>query len=67
MGDRDQEHLQEKEMQKGKINVWEGLQIAKKRREVKGKGENERYTDLNVEFQKTTRRDKKAFFNDQCK
>ena len=38
-----------------------------KRREAKGKGEKERYTYLNAEFQKTTRRDKKAFLSDQCK
>ena len=45
----------------------EALQIAVKRREVKGKRENERYTHLNAEFQRTARRDKKAFFSDQCK
>ena len=38
-----------------------------KRREEKGKGEKERYTDLNAEFQRIARRDKKAFFSDQCK
>ena len=43
------------------------LQIAEKRREVKGKGEKERYTDLNAEFQRTARRDKKDFFSEQCK
>ena len=43
------------------------LQIAEKRREVKGKGEKERYTRLNVEFQRIARRDKKAFLSDQCK
>ena len=43
------------------------LQIAEKRREVKGKGEKERYTHLNAEFQRIKRRDKKAFFNEQCK
>ena len=43
------------------------LQIAKKRREVKGKGEKERYTHLNAEFQRITRRYKKAFLRDQCK
>ena len=43
------------------------LQIAKKRREAKGKGEKERYTHLNAEFQTTARRDKKAFLRDQCK
>ena len=45
----------------------EALQIAEKRREVKSKGENERYTHLNAEFQKIARRDKKAFLSDQCK
>ena len=45
----------------------EALQIAMKRREVKGKGEKERYTHLNAEFQRTARRDKKAFLSDQCK
>ena len=45
----------------------EALQIAKKRREAKGKGEKERYTHLNAEFQRITRRDNKAFLNDQCK
>ena len=45
----------------------EALQIAEKRREVKGKGEKERYTHLNAEFQSIARRDKKAFLSDQCK
>ena len=45
----------------------EALQIAVKRRETKGKGEKERYTDLNAEFQRIARSDKKAFFSDQCK
>ena len=45
----------------------EALQIAQKRREVKGKGEKERYTHLNAEFQRIARRDKKAFPSDQCK
>ena len=45
----------------------EALQIAKKRREVKGKGEKERYFHLNAEFQRIARRDKKAFLSDQCK
>jgi len=45
----------------------EALQIAEKRREAKGKGEKERYTNLNAEFQRITRRDKKAFLSDQCK
>ena len=45
----------------------EALQIAEKRREVKGKGENERYIHLNAEFQRIARRDKKALLRDQCK
>ena len=45
----------------------EALKIAEERREVKGKGEKERYTHLNAEFQRIVRRDKKAFLNDQCK
>ena len=45
----------------------EALQIAVKRREVKGKGEKERYTYLSAEFQRIARRDKKAFLSDQCK
>ena len=44
----------------------EALQIAEKRREVKSKGEKERYTQLNAEFQRTARRDKKAFFNEHA-
>ena len=45
----------------------EALQIAVKRREAKSKGEKERYSHLNAEFQRKTRRDKKAFLSDQCK
>ena len=45
----------------------EALQIAEKRREVKGKGEKERYTPLNAEFQRIARRDKKVFLSNQCK
>ena len=44
--------------------VWEALQIAMNRREVKGKEEKERYTHLNAEFQRIPRRDKKAFLSD---
>ena len=61
------DHTQEKEMQKGKWLSEEALQIAVKRREVKGKGEKETYTHLNAEFQRIARRDKKAFLSDQCK
>ena len=45
----------------------EALQITERRREVKGKGERKRYTHLNAEFQKTERRDKKAFLSEWCK
>ena len=45
----------------------DALERAEKRREVKGKGERERYTQLNAQFQRTARREKKAFFCDQCK
>ena len=54
-------------MQKETWLSEDALQIAKKRREVKGKGEKERYTHLNAEFQRIPRRDKKAFLSDQCK
>ena len=54
-------------MQKGKSLSEEALQIAVKRRDAKGKGEKERYTHLNAEFQRMARRDKKAFLSDQCK
>ena len=54
-------------MQKGKMAIWGGLQIAVKRREEKSKGEKERYTHLNAEFQRIARTDKKAFLGDQCK
>ena len=54
-------------MQKGKWLSEEALQVAEKRRDAKGKGEKERYTYLNAEFQRIARRDKKAVFSDQCK
>ena len=54
-------------MQKGKMAVWEALQTAEKGREVKGKGEKERYPHLNAQFQRISKRDKKAFLSDQCK
>ena len=57
----------EKECKKAKWLSKEALQIAVKRREVKSKGEEERYTHLNAEFQRLARRDKKAFLSDQCK
>ena len=57
----------ENKRKKAKWLSEEGLQIAVIRRDMKGKGEKERYTYLNAEFQRIARRDKKAFFSDQCK
>ena len=56
-----------KKCKKAKRLSEEALQIAVKKREVKSKGEKERYTHLNAEFQRIARRDKKAFVSDQCK
>ena len=56
-----------KKCKKAKWLSEEALQKAVKRREVKGKGEKERYTHFNAEFQRIARRDKKAFLSDQCK
>ena len=56
-----------KKCKKAKWLSEEALQIAEERREAKGKGEKERYTHLNAEFQRIARRDKKAFLSDQCK
>ena len=55
-----------KKCKKAKWLSDEALQMAEKRREAKGKGEKERYTHLNAEFQRIVRRDKKAFLSDQC-
>ena len=55
-----------KKCKKAKWLSEEALQIAVKRREAKSKGEKERYTHLNAEFQRISRRDKKAFLSDQC-
>ena len=57
----------EKKCKKAKWLSEEALQIAVKRKEAKSKGEKERYTHLNAEFQRTARRDKKAFLSDPCK
>ena len=54
-------------MKKAKWLYGKALQIAVKRREVKSKGEKERYTNLNADFRRTARREKKAFISDQCK
>ena len=56
-----------KKCKKAKWLSAEVLRIAEKRRETKGKGEKERYKHLNAEFQRIARRDKKAFYSDQCK
>ena len=56
-----------KKCKKAKLLPEEALQITEKRREAKGKGEKERYTHLNVEFQRTARREKKVFLSDKCK
>ena len=57
---------QKKKCKKAKWFSQEALQIAEKRREVKGKGEKERYIHLNAEFQRIARGDMKAFLNEQC-
>ena len=58
---------EKKKCKKAKWLYEEALQIAEKRREVKGKGKKERYAHLNAEFQRIARRDKKTFLSDQCK
>ena len=63
----DQNYPKKKKCRKAKWLSEEALQIAEKRREVKGKGEKERYTHLNAEFQRIERRDKKVFLSEQCK
>ena len=63
----DQDHPQKKRCEKGKWLSEEALQTAVKRREVKSKGEKERYKNLNAELQRIARRGKKAFLNNQCK
>ena len=59
--------LEKKKCKKAKWMSEEALQIVEKRREVKGKGEKERYTHLNAEFQRIARRDKKPFLREHCK
>ena len=66
-GGSDQDHPQEKEMQKSKMAVWGGLTNSCERREAKSKGGKERYKHLNAAFQRIARRDKKAFLSNQCK
>ena len=59
--------LRKRNAKKAKRLSQEALQIAEKRREAKSRGEKERYTQLNAEFQRIARREKKAFLSDQCK
>ena len=59
--------LNKEKYEKAKWLSEQDLQIAEKRREVKGNGKKDRYTHLNAEFQRIPRRDKKAFLSDQCK
>ena len=70
-GDRDQDHPKKKKekrnAEKAKWLSGEALQITVKRRDMKSKGEKERYTYLSAEFQRIARRDKKALLRDQCK
>ena len=67
MGGSDQTITKKKKCKKAKWLSEEALQIAEERREVKGKGEKERYIHLNAEFQRIARKDKKAFLSDQYK
>ena len=67
MGASDKNHPQEKKCKMAKRLSEEAIQITEKRRDVKGKGEKERYTHLNAEFQRIARRDEKAFLSEQCK
>ena len=66
-GGSDQDILKKKKCKKTKWLSEEALQIAEKKREVKGKGEKERYTHGKAEFHRIARRNKKAFLSDQCK
>ena len=59
--------FKKKMCKKARLLSQEALKIAEKRREAKGKGERKRYIQLNAEFERTARRDKKAFLSDQCK
>ena len=64
---RDQDHPHGKEMQKSKMAVWGGLTNSCEKKRSKKQREKERYKRMNAEFQRIARRDKKAFFSDQCK
>ena len=65
--DRNQDHPQEKEMQKSKMAVWGGLRNSCDKKRSKKQRRKGRYKHLNAVFQRIARRDKKAFFSDQCK
>ena len=67
MGDRDQDHPHGKEMQKSKMAVQGGLTNSCEKKRSEKQRRKERYKHLNAEFQRTARRDKKAFLSDQCK
>ena len=66
-GDRDQDNPHGKEMQKSKMAIWGGPTNSCEKKRSENKGEKERYEHLNAEFQRIARRDKEAFFSDQCK
>ena len=66
-GDRDQDHSHRKEMQKSKMAVWGGPTNSCAKKRSKKQRRKERYKHLNSEFQRIARRDKKAFFSNQCK
>ena len=66
-GGGDQNHSEKKKRKRAKWLSEEVLKIAEKRRKAKGKGEKERYTHLKSEFQRITRKDKKAFPHEKCK
>ena len=66
-GGSDQDHPPKKKCKKAKWLSEDALYTAEKRREAKSKGENEKYTHLNAEFQRIVRIDKKSFLSDQCK
>ena len=67
VGDSEQDHPQEKEIQKSKMAIWVGLTNSCEKKRSKNKGEKEWYTHFNAEFQRIARRDKKTFLSDQCK
>ena len=64
---KDQDHATKKKCKNGKWFSEKTIQIAEKRKEVKDKGEKEKYFHVNAEIQRIARRDKKAFLRDQCK